>query len=555
MEPHKTRILLVDDTASLARTYETFLKAQGYDVRCAYTGRDAIEDLKRYGADLMLLDLDLPDCSGLDVMQQTNDMPGHPPVIIITGTDFAPVRDEAMRRGARSILTKPISMDRLSHAVADELDNDLSKKDALVPKDENQMKPQNPTSDRGMNEAETMPGNIAGVQPDTLGAMAPEPRYEPEQPRRADGYDTQRILQGTDFGGFIGTSPVMMRLYDNIQNAARSSATVFITGESGTGKEVCAEAIHRHSPRSKGPFVPLNCAAIPRDLLESELFGHVRGAFTGAINDREGAAKLADGGTLFLDEIGDMDPNMQTKLLRFLQDGTFQRVGGSRLESVDVRIICATNRDPLDDVRSGRFRADLFYRLHVLPISMPPLRARGDDVIDIAQTLLLRYAAEEKKAFHGFDAAAADILRHYEWPGNIRQLQNIIRNVVVMHDGPLVQAQMLSDRILHSAEAHDMALNAGRGLGLMPHAMSSSPLTSPMTLGDLNSGRHDHHGDGMGGTPIIQPLAITERVAIEQAINVCGGNIPRAAALLDISPSTIYRKKAVWDQADKQGHK
>ncbi|AGH99179.1 sigma-54-dependent transcriptional regulator [Micavibrio aeruginosavorus] len=552
MEPHKTRILLVDDTASLARTYETFLKAQGYDVRCAYTGRDAIEDLKRYGADLMLLDLDLPDCSGLDVMQQTKDMPEHPPVIIITGTDFAPVRDEAMRRGARSILTKPISMDRLSHAVADELDNDLSKKDALAPKDESQMTPHNPTQDRGMNETETMPGNIAGLQPD---ATPPEPHHAPEQPRRADGYDTQRILQGTDFGGFIGTSPVMMRLYDNIQNAARSSATVFITGESGTGKEVCAEAIHRHSPRSKGPFVPLNCAAIPRDLLESELFGHVRGAFTGAINDREGAAKLADGGTLFLDEIGDMDPNMQTKLLRFLQDGTFQRVGGSRLESVDVRIICATNRDPLDDVRSGRFRADLFYRLHVLPISMPPLRARGDDVIDIAQTLLLRYAAEEKKAFHGFDAAAADILRHYEWPGNIRQLQNIIRNVVVMHDGPMVKAPMLSDRILHSAEAHDMALS-GRGPGLSSHGLSPHGLTPPMTLGDLNSGRHDPaHTDAMGGTPIIQPLAITERVAIEQAINVCGGNIPRAAALLDISPSTIYRKKAVWDQADKQGHK
>lgn len=330
--------------------------------------------------------------------------------------------------------------------------------------------------------------------------------------------------------GFIGTSAVMQALYEQVQNAARSSASVFITGESGTGKDLCAQAIHRYSPRSDKPFVPLNCAAIPRDLLESELFGHVRGAFTGAIADRDGAARLADGGTLFLDEIGDMDPNMQTKLLRFLQDGTFLRVGGSRLEKVDVRIICATNRDPFADMRSGRLREDLFYRLHVLPVAMPPLHTRGDDVIDIAQTLLIAYAGEERKNFTTISPDAEKILRRYDWPGNIRQLQNVIRHAVVMHDGYTLSAEMLP-HYLHEGGNPAERRGATLNLGQLDGSGGAAP---------VDKANHER--------PPVLPLHLSERIAIERAILACSGNIPRAAALLEISPSTIYRKKAQWEQ-------
>lgn len=338
----------------------------------------------------------------------------------------------------------------------------------------------------------SMPEDLAGIPP----------RHEPDQATAPDAPPTWEA----EFGGFIGTSEIMLGLYERIQNAARSQATVFITGESGTGKEVCAQAVHKYSSRAKAPFIPVNCTAIPRDLLESELFGHVRGAFTDAVSEHEGAVNLAHGGTLFLDEIGELDPQMQTKLLRFLQDGTFQRVGANKLERADCRIICATSRDPLIEIGERRFRQDLYYRLHVIPIDMPPLRQRGDDVVDIALTLLLRYAQEEGKRFRGFTAETESLIRRYEWPGNIRQLQNVIRNITVMHDGMIVGADLLPPPL------HEMLLGAIDG----------------------------------STRKLILPLEQVERNAIEEAIRACSGNIPRAAAMLKVSPSTIYRKKASW---------
>lgn len=311
--------------------------------------------------------------------------------------------------------------------------------------------------------------------------------------------------------GFIGTSGVMQDLYEKIENAAHSDATVFITGETGTGKEVCAETVHRISARKDKPFIPINCAAIPRDLMESELFGHVKGAFTGAIADRDGAARLADGGTLFLDEIAEMSFDMQSKLLRFLQNLSFIKVGGSRIEKTDARIICATNRNPAEEIRAVRFREDLYYRLHVLPLHMPPLRERGCDVIDIAQTLLRDYAHVEKRDFHGFTADAENILRAHKWPGNIRELQNIVRQAVVMNGGSMVTGRMLET--------------------LLP------PQRQPL-----------RHISPVETTDHIPTLAETERTAVERAIELCGGNIGRAAIALDVSPSTIYRKKMEWEK-------
>lgn len=320
-----------------------------------------------------------------------------------------------------------------------------------------------------------------------------------------------------NFGGFIGTSPVMLELYSHIEAAAKSQATVFITGESGTGKEVCAEAIHRCSPRADKPFIPINCAAIPRDLIESELFGHVKGAFTGAISNRDGAAALANGGTLFLDEIAEMSLDTQTKLLRFIQSRSYQKVGGGRLETTDVRILCATNRDPLEEVKQGHFREDLFYRLHVLPVFMPPLRERGDDVIDIALTFLRTFAQEESKNFTGLTDTSEKMLRDYYWPGNIRQLQNVMRNIVVLHNGYLVTENMLPPELLHPCNAS--------------HIETAHPL--PATIPQDTT---------------IKPLELVEHEAIQNAIKICQGNIPQAAAALGVSPSTLYRKKAQWEK-------
>jgi two-component system repressor protein LuxO len=311
-----------------------------------------------------------------------------------------------------------------------------------------------------------------------------------------------------DFAGFIGRSSAMAEVYAQIRRMAPSRAPVFVTGESGTGKELCAEAIHAHSGPAGRPFIAINCSAIPKELMESEIFGHMRGAFTGATEDRPGAAELADGGTLFLDEIAEMDLGLQAKLLRFVQTGAIRRVGGSDLRRVNVRLVSATNRDPLAEVEAGRFRADLFYRLHVLPIHLAPLRERREDVLPLAEAFLARYAAEEGRSFTGFDSGAARCLLDHNWAGNVRQLENAIRQVVVLHDGGTVTAAMLPAAIRRPAD---------------PVAVSGIP------------------------APVV-PFRDQERLIIETALTAFGGSISRAAAALDISPSTIYRKRQEWSE-------
>src|SRR6185312_2908882 len=263
------------------------------------------------------------------------------------------------------------------------------------------------------------------------------------------------------FEGFIGASPAMRAIYEQIQKISPSKAPVFITGESGTGKEVAAEAIHARSDRASGPFIALNCSAIPKELMESEIFGHVKGAFTGAHEDRAGAAELAHGGTLFLDEICEMDLALQAKLLRFVQTGTVRRVGDTKQRNVNVRFVCATNREPMREVEIGNFREDLYYRLHVLPLHLPPLRERAGDIVRLAQAFLARYAEEEGRAFEGFAAEAKARIEKFSWPGNVRQLQNVIRRVVVLHDGEEVSAEMLSLPDANSPAMHEPARDTG----------------------------------------------------------------------------------------------
>ena len=465
----RANILLVEDSASQGAVYEGYLRKRGARVRQVLTAGDAVKALDTEVPDAVLLDLRLPDRDGRTVLAHVREQGMPCAVIIVTAHGSVDVAVELMQLGADDFLEKPFAADRLLVT----LDNALQKRqlEHLV--------------------------------------------------------DSYREDFGRDrFHGFIGSSLPMQAVYRIIRSAATSKATVFVTGESGTGKELSAEAIHAESDRHAGPFVALNCAAIPRDLMESEIFGHVKGAFTGALQARVGAASQADGGTLFLDEIGELSLELQSKLLRFVQTGTFKQVGGSRTEQVDVRFVCATNRDPLEEVRAGRFREDLYYRLHVIPIHLPPLREREDDVLPIGEHLLHRFAAEEGKAFRRFSPAAAQRLQQYHWPGNVRELQNVIRNVVVLHQGEEVSAEMLPPPL-------DRAVTEA--------ATASAPQLGPARNHDTVSAADE-----------VLPLWQVEKEAIEQAVARCGGNVPQAAALLQISPSTIYRKRQSW-QAQEEG--
>lgn len=322
--------------------------------------------------------------------------------------------------------------------------------------------------------------------------------------------------------GFIGSSPVMQGIYEKISRMASSRAPVFITGESGTGKELCARAIHRQSPCASGPFIAINCGAIPRDLMESEMFGHIKGSFTGAFANRDGAAKLADGGSLFLDEICELDPLLQTKLLRFLETSSIQRVGSAVSENVRVRIICATNRDPAAEVTAGRFRKDLFFRLHVLPLNMPKLEDRGHDVMLIARHLLNRIAKEEGKSAVGFTPSAEAMLAAHAWPGNVRELQNAIRQAVVLNDCERIDAEMLPLNRMPKGPAEYPGNSDVAALRKMHAAMEGHSHTAQRSIADI------------------------ERDVIENTIAGCGGSVPKAARILGLSPSTIYRKRESW---------
>ncbi len=312
-----------------------------------------------------------------------------------------------------------------------------------------------------------------------------------------------------------GTSPAMQRVYQKIDQVANSKASVLITGETGTGKEVCAHMFHQVSRYKDKAFLSINCAAIPDNLIESELFGHVKGAFTGAIQNRQGMASLANGGTLFLDEIGEMDLNLQCKLLRFVETGTFYKVGSSKLEIVDIRFIWATNRDLLSEIKAKRFRQDLYYRLKVSSIHLPPLRQRGQDVLLLAQNFLKQYAKQEQKSFKYFTLEAEKILLDYEWPGNIRQLKNVIHNLVLSYYGEAITADMLLSTLTEEMEH------------IVPQSLSTPEVAKI-------------------SSKTINPLWQVEKNASLEAIEFCNGNVVQAAKLLEIGKTTLYRKLQKW---------
>jgi len=477
-------ILLVEDSPSLGAVYCSYLKGQPYNVTHVETGQEALDYLATNVPSAVLLDLQLPDMPGMEILKHVTSHEIPTAVVIITANGSAEIAVESMRHGAFDFISKPFDAKRLIVTV------------------------QNVLKQQELNQIV-----------ENYKASFSRERYH----------------------NFIGHSLAMQTVYRIVDSAAPSKATVFITGESGTGKELCAEAVHLESPRKKNEFIALNCAAIPRDLIESEIFGHVKGAFTGANAERKGAASLADGGTLFLDEICEMDLDLQSKLLRFIQTGEFQKVGSSKAEKVDVRFVCATNRDPLLEVKEGRFREDLYYRLHVIPISLPPLRERDDDVIAISREFLTNYAKEESKPFEKFSPEVENIIRGYNWPGNIRQLQNVVRNIVVLNQGGVITPDMLPPPLNH--EMPDIKpsprlifANPDINTSNQPQQASTTDNNSSASLASANSVYE------------IKPLWQVEKEAIDQAIELCDGNIPKAAAMLEVSPSTIYRKIQAWKQ-------
>lgn len=469
------RVLVIEDSDILGMLFREYLQDANYDVTLVTTGEEGLGTLNESSFELVILDLTLPGIHGFDVLRmiQEKDLPVS--TIVATASDTAETALEAIKLGAADFLAKPVDANRLLVTVSNVL----------------------------------------------------------KQHRLANIVDHyQKQLERDHFEGLIGSSAVMQGVYRIIETAAPSQASIFITGESGTGKELCAEAIHRKSARSDGPLITINCAAIPRDLMESEIFGHVKGAFTGAHTEREGAATLADGGTLFLDELCEMDLDLQSKLLRFIQTGTFQRVGSGVTKTVDIRFVCATNRDPLAEVKAGRFREDLFYRLHVIPLRLPPLRERGSDIRLISRRMLVDVSRRNGKQFESFAPEVEQLFLNYPWPGNVRELENTIVNMVVMGSGETATRQMVPEYLTCGLE---------RTLpGPAPSFLQSCSAVIQVPDEDRGPDRQKRH---------IRPLWLEEKELIEQAIEICNGNIPRAAALLEVSASTIYRKRVSWEES------
>lgn len=383
------RILIVDDEPNMRGVLSDVLAEEGYEVAVAKNGSEGAEKGVTGRFDVIVLDLKLPDCSGIDVLKKIRK--GNPETAVIMMTAFSSIETaiEAMKLGAHDYITKPFKIDKFKATI----------KSAIKATAWTRVKP-------GLSPFRRLP-------------------------------ETEEEL------GIIGNTPAMKRVLDIVSSIAQTNATVLIYGESGTGKELIARAIHLKSPRASRPLIKVSCAALPESLLESELFGHEKGAFTNAIATRPGRFELADTGTLFLDEVGEMSPSMQVKLLRVLQEREFERVGGSHSIKVDVRIIAATNKNLQEAVRAGTFREDLYYRLSVVPIYLPPLRERQEDIPRLATAFMHRFSRETGNEVTGISSEAMAALMEYDWPGNVRELENCIERAVIFSKGGVIGPEIL----------------------------------------------------------------------------------------------------------------
>jgi DNA-binding NtrC family response regulator len=452
------RILVVEDDAAQRVGLQQLIKSWGYTVEAATDGQDAVEKVATVRPTIVLSDLVMPRLDGLGLLTALHQDDPDLTVVLMTAQGTVETAVAAIKQGAYDYLTKPIDPQRLKILL-----------DQIVE------------------------------------------RHDTQREMRV----LRRQLQerGT-FGKMIGASVEMRKIYQMVEQAAPTGASVLVSGESGTGKELVAQTVHQLSPRASQPFVPLNCAAIPDTLLESELFGHEKGAFTGAITRRQGAFELANRGTLFLDEIAEMTPATQAKLLRVLQERTFRPLGGQREQSVDIRVVAATNVDPPEAVRQGKLREDLFYRLNVFAIRLPPLRERKDDIPLLIQAFLREFNTRNGRAVAGLSDNAMHILMQYSWPGNVRELRNVIERATIVAKGDVIEAGDLPTLAAVSASA--------------PAGSGGPMLTAGTTVDEA------------------------EQQLIELTLAHTGGNKTRAAEMLGISLKTLHNKLNRMKQASDE---
>ncbi|MEZ5985239.1 MAG: sigma-54 dependent transcriptional regulator [Hyphomonas sp.] len=456
------KIIAADKQPSMLRLYERWCQANGHTLESVSEFGDVLSALEDESFEFLLLDSSIcpePLSHSLNQIRKYQ-----PDIFIIAVSENGTISDavESMRAGCQDYLIKPVSIQKLESVLA--------------------APPLSPSLIRAKSQ----------TRKSTSGQLS-----------------------------FVGSSPTIQRVQILASTFGRSTAPVMITGESGTGKEVCAKAIHNSSERADRPFIAINCAALPKELMESELFGHTKGAFSGALNERTGAAQSAHGGTLFLDEVGEMDFALQAKLLRFIQTGEIKKVGSDKTQTVDARIICATNRNLPAEIKAGTFREDLFYRLNVLSILMPPLRERGNDIVELAHYFYEKFIELEGADNLGLTKSAILALVEHDWPGNVRELENTIRRGVVLSGGK--------------------ALDASALLGIDGYHNSSHPLSDGSTA---------PQAPAAAATKLIvdlnRPLEEIERDIVEKVIQLHFGSLPKAAASLRLSPSTLYRKRAAW---------
>ncbi|MGC3999078.1 MAG: sigma-54 dependent transcriptional regulator [Anaeromyxobacter sp.] len=453
-------VLIVDDEVNIRRVLAAMLKREGYEVTTAADGEQALAVLERSPVHVVVSDMVMPRMGGMELLQRVSAEFPDIPVIFITAHGSVDSAVAALKAGAFDYITKPFEQDELTKVIAKAT-------------------------------------RAHDLERQNLHALPDDPSRPP----------------------LVGASPAMRAVHEMVARVAESPSTVLITGESGTGKELIAKALHQGSSRRDKPLIKVNCAAIPKDLVESELFGHERGAFTGAVASKPGRFELADGGTLFLDEIGEVPLEMQVKLLRALQESEFERVGGIKTLRVDVRLIAATNRDLKQAIAEGRFREDLYYRLAVVPIALPPLRDRREDIPPLVRHFIEKYNQRLGKRVDGIEDEALELLMDYAWPGNIRELENLMERSVLFADGPLIQASALPDAL--------------RERGPQP----STPIAAVGPLGAIAA------PSGASMKEIVrQAQAELEKELITRALEETGGNVTRAAKRLQISRKSLQVK-------------
>jgi two-component system response regulator AtoC len=459
MLPERKQVLIVDDEPNLRKILSAQLSRDGYDVLTAEDGEQGLAQLREHHIDLVITDLKMPRVDGMTLLKRALEEEPELPVVMITAHGTIDTAVEALKRGAFDFVTKPFDKDEVRQIVAKALK----------------------TRELGGADATSTPAS-----------------------------------RGARFG-IIGSSPGIAELYAILERVADTPTTVLITGESGTGKELVARALHEHSSRKDKPFIKVNCAAIPKELIESELFGYERGAFTGAVASKPGRFELANGGTLFLDEIGEIPIEMQVKLLRALQESEFERVGGIKTIRVDVRLVAATNRELKRLISSGNFREDLFYRLNVVPIRLPALRERTTDIALLVEHFLVKFNERLKKKVEGVQREALDLLVAYPWPGNIRELENVIERAVLFCD-------------THELNASDLPPDV-RGIPALANV--------PLPEADLQAALA---GEGGLKEHVKVAMSRLERELVSRALQQTNGNVTHAARLLKISRKGLQLK-------------